>query len=512
MRLLITLMIVVFLCPFQPALAEYLHVEIPADVYLEVTDDYHRVWGLNVAIDVQGNYEVTTGVLYDAEVVYIPTTWRQVFDSEGNNLMNQIIDDMVDLMPWYFIVSTIEFSGQKLSQIYMQTNLHGPRWHGWDNCYPLPQWYDQDWNHIDDFETPDFWDDELNLRMHDFGKSQNNLYSLWYVWHPVTNFEQFRLLVTGEEGNLYSINLPWPYWDHWNGHCLTVIDDEFILIETYCYNDTNNDFEFHCTRIDSSGQTYWEYITTDYGNNEFVRLSDGSLLEVHASEMDIPVTFTRLDPETGAILTQTQPDLHWLGALDPDEYGNPAINLEVLPLEEGGFVLFYSAIEGDVHRFSNDFEHEWSHNLLGGQNENLTIAYGENPCLRAENGDFVMLACTFDGVGTPVHLFRLPNDPMESKSEEIPAPELELSAYPNPFNPETRFRFSLPEAGHVRLDVYNMRGKRVKTLVNQALEAGYHSAAWHAKDDQGDLLSSGVYLYRLVAGGKSTVKKCLLLK
>lgn len=79
--------------------------------------------------------------------------------------------------------------------------------------------------------------------------------------------------------------------------------------------------------------------------------------------------------------------------------------------------------------------------------------------------------------------------------------------YPNPFNPTTSIQFSLPESAHATLEVYNMLGQRVATLVNETLSAGTHSANFDASE-----LSSGVYLYRLHAGNEVLTRKLTLVK
>jgi hypothetical protein len=78
---------------------------------------------------------------------------------------------------------------------------------------------------------------------------------------------------------------------------------------------------------------------------------------------------------------------------------------------------------------------------------------------------------------------------------------------PNPFNPTTLINYELPEAGHVVLKVYNMLGQEVATLVDEMEEAGFKTARF-----DGSNLSSGVYFYRLTAGGFSDMKKMILVK
>ncbi len=83
---------------------------------------------------------------------------------------------------------------------------------------------------------------------------------------------------------------------------------------------------------------------------------------------------------------------------------------------------------------------------------------------------------------------------------------------PNPFNPITRIAYGLPVSGHVRLEVFNILGQNVKTLVDGFEEAGFKSVVWDGKDDQGNSVASGIYLYRINAGTFSDVKKMTLLK
>ena len=79
--------------------------------------------------------------------------------------------------------------------------------------------------------------------------------------------------------------------------------------------------------------------------------------------------------------------------------------------------------------------------------------------------------------------------------------------YPNPFNPTTTIRYSLPKAVNVRLDIYNILGQHVSTLVDGQQKAGYYQIHFLT-----DGLSSGVYLYRLQAGSHVIVRKMLFMK
>ena len=104
------------------------------------------------------------------------------------------------------------------------------------------------------------------------------------------------------------------------------------------------------------------------------------------------------------------------------------------------------------------------------------------------------------------------NSSVFAENEIIPT-EIGLSNYPNPFNPETTINYSLKENSKVSLKVYNIKGQKVKTLVNEVLTAGKHSVIWDGRDSNGNRVSSGIYLYKLIFNNKTeAVKKCLLLK
>ena len=91
--------------------------------------------------------------------------------------------------------------------------------------------------------------------------------------------------------------------------------------------------------------------------------------------------------------------------------------------------------------------------------------------------------------------------------EQLPdTPEL-FDNFPNPFNPETKIDFALPEAGLTRLIIYDLRGRIVERLMDGQLSAGYHSLTWNATN-----VASGIYLYRLTSGSFVDTKKMVLLK
>ncbi|MDP8203772.1 MAG: FlgD immunoglobulin-like domain containing protein [Candidatus Tenebribacter mawsonii] len=101
-----------------------------------------------------------------------------------------------------------------------------------------------------------------------------------------------------------------------------------------------------------------------------------------------------------------------------------------------------------------------------------------------------------------------------SAEDELPKPEITLSNYPNPFNPTTTISFSVTQnSDFVNLEVYNIKGQKVKTLINEEMQKGKHSIIWSGVDKNNKPVSSGIYFYKLNVNGKTeAVKKCLLLK
>lgn len=87
-----------------------------------------------------------------------------------------------------------------------------------------------------------------------------------------------------------------------------------------------------------------------------------------------------------------------------------------------------------------------------------------------------------------------------------------LPNFPNPFNPETRITYHLPQSTRVRLEIYNNQGERVRLLENGNKSAGVHTALWNGHDETGQVVASGLYFCRVQAGARWFIQKMLLMK
>ena len=116
--------------------------------------------------------------------------------------------------------------------------------------------------------------------------------------------------------------------------------------------------------------------------------------------------------------------------------------------------------------------------------------------------------------GRLLQRYDLDYTPVSVDEEFIETPPLTslFQNYPNPFNPETKIEFYLEKGGEVKLEIFNIRGQRLATLIDEDLPQGEHSHVWNPKTMAGKDLPSGVYLYRLQTGDYDRTRKMLYLK
>ena len=84
--------------------------------------------------------------------------------------------------------------------------------------------------------------------------------------------------------------------------------------------------------------------------------------------------------------------------------------------------------------------------------------------------------------------------------------------YPNPFNPITTIKYDLPENQYLSIIIYDVMGRKIRSLINSDQTAGYHRIHWDARNDMGENVSAGMYIYSIQAKEFRTFKKMVLLK
>ena len=120
---------------------------------------------------------------------------------------------------------------------------------------------------------------------------------------------------------------------------------------------------------------------------------------------------------------------------------------------------------------------------------------GPNIVCCTDGGVFIL---TFYGVNA--------DDPVISTAE------IEMFNYPNPFNPETTINYSIIDAGRVRIEIFNIKGEKIRTLVDEYKNVGYYFTIWNGKDNSGKTVASGMYFYNMRTEKYHKIRKMLLIK
>ena len=232
-------------------------------------------------------------------------------------------------------------------------------------------------------------------------------------------------------------------------------DDGCFIAVGYTESFANNDYSAWLVKIDANGDTLW---TKTFGDNfderaySVLQTSDG-----------------------GFVFTGLQHKSVW----DDD--------LWIVKTDENGNFL-------------------WSKNY-GGEHWELGQSINQN-----NDGSLIITGNYYSEVTNTRDIWLLNFDPTFTDVErddeaQIPETIMLKQNYPNPFNPTTTIEFGIPESNFVTLTIYNMLGEQLEVLVNETLSAGSYKANWNAEE-----LTSGIYVYKLLAGNYLESKKMILLK
>lgn len=174
--------------------------------------------------------------------------------------------------------------------------------------------------------------------------------------------------------------------------------------------------------------------------------------------------------------------------------------------------LFYidNLAFSDVNAFGADGYLVYRDDMLLTQSPLSTLAYTD---VALEDGTYTYgVTALYDAFETEATVLVVEIDGTSNEDNQVSLVTSLQGNYPNPFNPETTIRFSIAQSEHVTVEIFNLKGQKVKTLVSEKLTKGDHSAVWNGLDKKGNQVNSGLYFYRLKAGDFSTTKKMTLIK
>ncbi|MBI5473375.1 MAG: DUF3160 domain-containing protein [Ignavibacteriae bacterium] len=165
----------------------------------------------------------------------------------------------------------------------------------------------------------------------------------------------------------------------------------------------------------------------------------------------------------------------------------------------GPVLSYYEHVSANFHRLTDE---EW------------TVAYNLPPSFRPSFVNLYLADSTGNSRGSGINLItgadNAGGDPVS-----VPTTPVLYQNYPNPFNPSTLIAFTIPAAyanASVELSIFNVQGELVQTLVKSSVPAGNYIARWDGRNASGNVVASGVYLYRLEANGFAGTKKLILIR
>lgn len=251
--------------------------------------------------------------------------------------------------------------------------------------------------------------------------------------------------------------------------------DGITATPAYAYGSIYVGTEFHCfaSLFSDDGALNWQVDGTIHGSPA---VADGM------------VFFGENIPFTGSVsviaLSCSSGDTVWTYETTADCFhGSPSITDGILyiPVEDGNLYAFGSGLK---YTYLNDLYAQV------GSNELIVTSYDGGAAVAADTISF-----TVTGTGINLDASHL----------------LNLSASPNPFVSTASVSFNLSEPGHTSVDIFDLAGRCVTSLIRTELASGSHSIQWDGRDDSGEVISSGLYLCRIQSGGVTeTTGLCLL--
>jgi predicted secreted protein len=301
--------------------------------------------------------------------------------------------------------------------------------------------------------------------------------------------------------------------------------DGGYIIAGYTVTDLDRQYDLWLVKLDSNGDSLW---SKTFGGNyrdagiSVLEMSDNKIMILGYTESfywfegvyDRDIWLLITDPEGDAIRASTfgGPYNEYGHILDITNDGNYIITGYTESVGSGGWDLLILKVDGEGNEI-------WS-KTYGGPLKDFGKYIYQN-----ESGGYVCIGITesFGTGGWDAWVIKtdsegntsLPTtseEPFISNDSRIPINYYLLQNYPNPFNPVTTIKYSLLKSGNVKVNIYDVLGKKVKELVNKKQNAGYHQVIWNGTNMQNELVSSGIYYYQIVTEDFQDIKKMILVR
>jgi hypothetical protein len=287
-------------------------------------------------------------------------------------------------------------------------------------------------------------------------------------------------------------------------------DGGYIIVgDTYSFGAGSRDIWL--IKTDESGNEHWTNTfggsDSDRGNCVRQTLDDGFIITGYTK------SFGAGDDDVWLIKTNNSGNIDWTNTFGGSNSDGGECVQQTF---DGGYIIVgytesFGAGSSDMWlvKTNSNGETLWT-KTIGGED------YDWGRCVQQTNDygyiivgeDYSFFAGEYN-----IRLIKIESENVEASM--IPRPDnFNLHHYPNPFNPSTTISFNLTaeEAENTELVIYNVKGQKVKTLVNEYLEAGNHTFLWNGTDKNGKPVSSGIYFYKLKSSNYNNTKKMLLLK
>ncbi len=245
---------------------------------------------------------------------------------------------------------------------------------------------------------------------------------------------------------------------------------------------------------------YWRLLRSDVDGNDFTEAYDASLILQYCVGIitEFPVENLRLAKPSPALIDYNLVDNSIRLKSDDDVY---SLFIKTQNYEILGIPVFYS---DKIMTVFNQAE-TWQTAFASAESCHGSLL--DIPLLSYESDTDLKFELWINGICTSLIISK-----EELLDAYIPSVTQLLGNYPNPFNPSTVIRYQLAQAGDMKLDIFNIKGQHIKSLVNEFQYAGDYSVEWQGLTDNCSTAPSGIYFYRLNSGDLSATRKMILLK